>query len=157
MTPRQFLEVVVLPNVDEFHTHFADLRLAYNAISAVDALAAHLYDWVKTHAPSTVISITDDTLFRAELAKRDQDFALLRDIAKAQKHVHLTRGTPQVTRANQITARPIGFGEGSFGSGRYGGPEQIVVDISPHNFAYVEAVVDESLTFLEREMQRLGI
>jgi hypothetical protein len=50
MTPRDFLEAVVRPNVDDFHAQFPDLRHAYNAISAVDALAAHLYVWARTNA-----------------------------------------------------------------------------------------------------------
>jgi len=50
-TPRQFLETVVRPNVADFHSHFAGLRHAHNAIGAVDALAAHLYVWATENAP----------------------------------------------------------------------------------------------------------
>ena len=42
MTPRQFLEQIVRPNVVEFHANCANMRHAYNAVAAVDALAAHL-------------------------------------------------------------------------------------------------------------------
>jgi hypothetical protein len=138
VTPREFLEAVVRPNVTDFRSHFADLRHAHNAISAVDALAAHLYVWAKVNAA------------------RDQNFALLRDIAKAQKHVHLTRHNPQVTRSDQITTRPIGYGEGVYGMVRYGDVGQVVVDIAPGDFSYVENVVDESLAFLETEMTAIG-
>ncbi len=156
MTRREFLDIVVRPNVEDFHGCYNDLRRAHNAVSAVDALAAQLYVWAKANAPAAVASDADDTLYRATLATRDPQFALLGDIAKALKHVHLTRGNPQVERADQVVSRPIGYGEGGYGEGRYGGVEQVVVDIPPGRIAYVETIVDESLAFLEAEMSRMG-
>ena len=156
MTPREFLDGIVRPNVDDFHANYGDLRYAQNAIGAVDALAAHLYVWAKTNAPAAVASVNDDSHYRAILAARNQPFALLRDIAKAQKHVHLTKHSPRVTRANQITARPIGWGEGGYGEGRYGGVAQVVVDITQNEFSYVESIVDSSVAFLESEMSAIG-
>ena len=158
MTPREFLEQVVRPNVADFHANYGSLRHSYNAVAAVDALAAHIYVWCTTNVPAQVYGAADDSAYRTKLAGLNHDFGLLRDIAKAQKHVHLTRGTPQVTRAEQVSARPIGYGEGQYGAGRYDGPPQLVVDINPGDFRYVESVVDAALAFLvEREMQRLGI
>lgn len=156
MSPRQFLETVVRPNIRVFHDNFADQRHAYNAISAIDALAAHLYFWASANAPAAVVSDPDDTYFRGSPAKRDPQFALLRDIAKAQKHVHLRRGSPQVTSADQISARPLGYGEAQYGLGRYGGGAQVVVDIAPGEVVYVESIVDDGLAFLETEMTALG-
>jgi len=129
MTPRKFLETIVRPNVDDFHTHFADLRHAHNAISALDALAAHIYVWATTNNPPAVASSGDDNDYRRDLAARNQNFSLLRDIAKAQKHVHLLRGKPQISRADQIISRPIEYGEGDFGEGHFGGVEQMIVEI----------------------------
>jgi len=156
MRPREFLETIVRPNVGDFHADFADLRRAYNAISAVDALAAHLYVWATTNAPLVVASIKDDTHYRANLAARNPEFALLRDIAKAQKHVHLTQGNPQVTRAEQVTSRATGLGQGRLGEDRLSATAQVVVDIAPDNFSYVESIIDDSLAFLEAEMAVLG-
>jgi hypothetical protein len=156
MTPQEFLKTVVHPNVEDFHSHFADMRRAYNAISAVDALAAHLYFWATVNNPAAVASSNDDTAYRAELAARNQDFALLRDVAKAQKHVRLTRGKPQVSHEAQVTSRQIRYGEGVFGGGRYGGVEQVVIDIDLANFFYAESILDNALAFLEAEMRGLG-
>ena len=153
---REFLQSVVRPNVSDVATHFADVRHAHNAISAVDALAAHLYVWASIHAPAAVAGIKNDTDYREKLADLNSDFALLRDIAKAQKHVRLTRGKPQVTSANQVQSRPVGYGEGDFGHGRYGGLPQIVVDADNGKMFYVEGVVNNALAFLEAEMSRLG-
>jgi hypothetical protein len=157
MNPRGFLETVVQPNVQDFHADYANLRLAYNAVGAVDALAAHLYVWAKQHAPTAVASSVDDSAYRETLAARDPQFRMLRDIAKALKHVHLTRGNPLVDRAEQVTARSLVYGEGAYGEGRYGGPTQVVVDLPSGAIAYVEGVVDTSLAFLEAEMTALGV
>ncbi len=157
MTPQEFLRTVVRPNVEDFHSHFADMRRAYNAISAVDALAAHLYWWATVNNPPAVASSNDDTAYRVELAARNQDFALLRDAAKAQKHVRLTRGNPQISHEAQVTSRQVRYGEGIFGGGRFGGVEQVVIDIDVANFSYIESVVDNALAFLEAEMHGLGV
>lgn len=107
------------------------------------------------NSPTAVASSKGDSAYRAALAARNQDFALLRDIAKAQKHVRLTQGNPLVSQASQITSRPIGYGEGGFGEGRYGGCTQVVVDIDTNEFRYLESVIDASLDFLKTEMQTL--
>jgi hypothetical protein len=112
MTIREFHNEVVIPNIDDFNANFSSLRHAFNAITAVDALAAHLYVWCEANAPSEVQEIVDDSAYRGKLAERDLYFKLLRDIAKSQKHVRLIRGRiPPVCRADQINARPVGFGE----------------------------------------------
>ena len=156
MTPREFLETVVRPNIEEFHTNYADIRRAHNAVSAIDALAAHLYIWAKLNAAAAVASVQDDSHYREMLSARSSDFALLRDVAKVQKHAHLTRHNPQVSRADQVASRTIGWGDGPFGGGRFGGGQQVVVDIAPGNFSYLEATIDGAFAFLEAEMTTLG-
>jgi hypothetical protein len=155
MTPCQFLEQIVRPNVAEFHANDANMRHAYNAVAAVDALAAHIFVWCKTNAPAEVAGLCDDSKYRTKLAESHYDFSLLRNIAKAQKHVELTRSPPEIAKAEQISTRPVGFGEGPFGHGRYGGPPQVVVDIDTSTMRYVRQIVDNALQFLEGELARL--
>jgi hypothetical protein len=157
MTPRQFLEQVARLNVAEFHAADDNMRHAYNAVAAVDALAAHIYCWCGANAPNEIAGLKDDTAYREKLARTHDDFRLLRDIAKAQKHVKLTRGAPRFGEARQISARPLGWGEGPFGHGRYGGPPQVVVDLDSSTVRYVAQIVDSALKFLEGEMTRLSI
>jgi hypothetical protein len=157
VTPREFLEKVVQPNIAEFDANFACERHAYNAVAAVDSLTAHIYVWCKDNAPKEIAGIGDDTMYRQSLARSFPDFGLLRDIAKAQKHVHLDRGKLEVTTASQVTARSIGWGEGRFGEGRWGGPPQVVVTTDNGILRYVEQIVAASLTMLEAEMTRLKI
>jgi hypothetical protein len=161
MTPSEFRGEVIRPNVAEFNVHVGSLRAAYNAVAAVDALAAHIYVWCVANSGAEVKGIKDDTVYRERLAKRDKangdgNFSLLRDIAKAQKHVHLTRNNPLIERAAQVTARRMGTGELRVG-GRVGSGPQVVVDIGPGGIFYVVNVVQGALAFLEGEMRRLGI
>jgi hypothetical protein len=155
MTPNEFLDNVVRPNVAAFHQDYASLRHAFNAIASVDALAAHLFVWCKANKPAESYGANNDIDYRYKLASLCPAFALLRDIAKAQKHVHLTQGKPQITHEHQVTSRPVGFGEGGWGCGRWGGPPQVVVDIAAGELAYLEEVVDKALAFIEGEMQRV--
>jgi hypothetical protein len=157
MTPPEYLENVVRPNVADLHMQFDSIRLACNAIASVDALAAYIFVWCQASAHSEISGIKDDTGYRATLAKRNTDFKLLRDTAKALKHVRLIQGTPLVTKAEQMNSRALGWGEGPYGEGRYGGPAQVVIDTDDGSLCYVESVVDSALAFLESEMSRLLI
>ena len=63
----------------EFHADDANMRHAYNAVAAVDALSAHIYVWCLANAPAEP-GLADDIQYRAKLAARHSDFLLLRDI-----------------------------------------------------------------------------
>jgi hypothetical protein len=152
MNARNFLEQVVRQNLDEFRADFDSVRRAQNAVASVDALAAHIFHDCRSHFSR----IKDDTEYRDYLARKDTAFRLLRDVAKANKHVRLDRGTPTVVSADQVSSRTIGYGEGDYGRGRYSAA-QVIVDIAPGNFAYIETILDESVAFLETEMASLGL
>ena len=68
VTPRQFLEKVVQPNVTEFYIRIGSERHAYNAVAAVDALAAHIYVWCTVNSPSAIDGTPNDSVYRAVLA-----------------------------------------------------------------------------------------
>lgn len=74
MTPRDFLEVVVRPNVVDFNDDSVSLRLAFNAVASVDALAAHLYHWCAAHNPAALHGAGGDSHFRGALAALSDDF-----------------------------------------------------------------------------------
>lgn len=156
MTPKSFLETVVAPNIEDFRNNFSSFRHAHNAISALDALAAHLYYWAVSNSPNVVSSAKGDSCYRNELAEHNSSFKLLRDIAKAQKHVHLKYCNPQVKRADQVTSKNIGWGEDGFGQGRYGGGEQVIVNDNNGQLHYVEEIIDSSLNLLISKMRELG-
>jgi hypothetical protein len=157
LTPREYLNDVVRPNLEELEAEFASIRRANNAVSSVDALAAHLFEWCKANAPHEVGSARDDTAFRENLAKRSESFRLIRDIAKAHKHVRLTRGSPLVSAAAQTNVRSLGWGEAAWDEGRWDGPPQVVVTLDDGTHRVVDAVARQAVAFLEAEMARLGV
>ena len=155
MTPKEFLDEIVVPNIDEFKSNFSSLRHAHNAISSLDALAAHLYWWLKNNGVD--FEEKDDLEYRKKLSDQNNDFCLLRDIAKAQKHVVLTRHNPEVSKASQVESKQLGWGEGEFGQGRFGGVQQVVVADNHNTLHYIEGIVDSALNFLKLEMQQHGL
>jgi hypothetical protein len=157
VTPQEFLDQVVRPNVLDFETNYGDIRHAFNAVHAVDALAAHIFRWCVLNNPAEVEGHLDDTNYREHLSSLSPMFRLLRDIAKAQKHVSLVRGEPLVQNMNSIESRPIGWGEGAWGEMRWGGPPQVVASTTEERTRAVEAIITEALAFLTSEMSRLNI
>ena len=152
MTPKEFLDTVVEPNITDFKSDYGSIRHAFNAVMAIDALAAHIFVWCRNNLQQS----GNDSLYRAALAKQNPDFSLIRDIAKAQKHVHLDNGNPQVQRADQMTVQALGYGVARFGEGRFGSPPQVVIDID-NGIRCVEAIVDGAYAFLTKEMENIGI
>lgn len=75
MTPREFPDTVVQPNIDDFDDNFADPRHARNAVASVDALAANIHPWVKATDPTVVDCARDDTHDRGEPAKCNVQFS----------------------------------------------------------------------------------
>lgn len=135
MTPVDYLKDVVEPNLAALAADYGSIRHNLNAVHAVDALAAHIYYASNGAAPGT-----DDTVYRAELAKHFPEFALLRDIAKAIKHVRLIQGSPQTSRGDHIEVRSLGWDEAAWGDGRWGGPPQAVIPVDCGGMRVVETV-----------------
>ena len=157
MSPRDHLIEIVRPNVSDLRANYADVRCAFNAVAAIDALAGHLYRWCSSYAKHEVVGVPDDSAYRERLARSNGDFALVRDIAKAQKHVQLTRGSPQVSKAGQVAKRSLGWGEARWDEGRWDGPPQVVVQTDAGDLCVVESIAVRALDFLETEMTRLGV
>ncbi|MSO77513.1 MAG: hypothetical protein EXQ87_11515 [Alphaproteobacteria bacterium] len=157
MGPREHLEQIVLPNMGELRTNFENDRYAFNAAASVDALAGHLYWWCCARAPHEVAGVPDDSAYRARLAQANAEFALVRDIAKAQKHACLIYRTPQVSTAAQVQTRSLGWDEVRWDEGRWDSPPQVVVETNAGEVRVVDAVLDLALSFLEVEMRRLGV
>ena len=115
-------------------------------------LPAHIY-----HASNGAAPGRDDTQYRDELAKHFPEFALLRDSAKAIKHVRLNRGSPQASRGDNVEVRSLGWGEAAWGDGRWGGPPQAVISLDCGGVRVVETVAVNALEVLKAEMSKYGL
>jgi hypothetical protein len=154
MSPRQYLEEVVKTNMAELSADYPDFRNAYNAVHAVDALAAHIYHAAGGNCRT---GADDDTAYREQLAIAEPEFGLVRDLAKALKHVALIRGKPSVTSAARIQTKSLGWGEARGGEGRWGSPLQVVVVTDKGDNRVIETVLINAVSFLKLEMKRLGL
>jgi hypothetical protein len=157
MDPRQHYDEIVEPNLRELDENFASLRHAFNAAAAVDALAAHIYWWCAENNPEEVAGIGSDIEYRYGLAKADSSFALLRDVAKANKHVRLTQSKPMVRSADQSAVMGVGYGARGYGEGRYGGVTQIFIVTENGEAPYFESIIGRAVRLLCAEMDRVGV
>ena len=159
MTPRNFLNDTVLLNIAEYQKHYGDLRLAFNAVAAIDSLVARMFFWCKENKPDEIANLKDDSEYRHYLAKKlvGDEIELLVDVAKSQKHFQLQYGKKNVTGADQTNIQSLGWGKARWDEGRWGGPPQVVVETDSDEVRVLESILKRSLALLEEEMQRLGI
>jgi hypothetical protein len=110
MTPKDFYELVVSPNLKDFHADPGNLRLAVNAILSLDALFGITY-WALKDAghPVPVRKNKDDTDLRDHYSDLSDDFKAFRDGAKAIKHGQLYRGETKllVKSAKDIQSKSV--------------------------------------------------
>lgn len=154
----KFNDEIVLPTLDEFHRDFSSLRRAFLAVATLDALAAQIYaqsvendldpfellGWNEKGAPLR----SDDIEFRHRIAEDCESFGIIRDVAKANKHAALTRGTPRVRQSEQVRSQSMPYGLGRFGEGRNGGVRQIIVRLNDGETLYLEHIIAEAHDWL---------
>ncbi len=155
MNPRTFCEEVVWLNVAYFHHRWDDVRLAFNAVASVDALAAQMYLWCIETGKLSEAECPRDTHYRTSLAVRSHDFRIVRDVAKLQKHAALVDGKPLVKHSRQVRSLLHGFAiedmEGHVNR------SHIVVLTGDEDPPVLLEVVVAALTFLEEELDRIGV
>ncbi len=153
MNSQDFLTVVVNRNMFDFQSDQADIRKAFNAIMAVDALAARIF-LDAGGQPGT--GHKDDTAYREALAQRDRHFCLTRVLAKASKHARLARGNPTLTGADQIGYHPGAFQLGAFQSNAFDvGRVYVVTDEGTRHD--VVSVLAMALACLSQEMKKFDL
>jgi hypothetical protein len=115
MTPREFLDRVVQPNLDQLRADPGDLRHAHNAVLTTDALMGYVYQRLIQIRPAVLPSgCTSDARYRAALAGRDRACHVHRDLAAALKHGHLDSRKRHVRSAGAMGRRGTGFPPGLF-------------------------------------------
>jgi hypothetical protein len=147
-----FFDTHVLPAVDEWRKYPDDIRLAMNAAVALNQMADHYWHAFAAGEPDRVLRTTSVQAFRGELGKQQPDWALVRDVAEAHKHVKLDRPSRVLTSAGQTTVAPTAYGRTGYGTGPYGGTPSVVVQLdsgtSVHFSSAVAAAVSMWRSFL---------
>lgn len=158
-----FRRQVVTPNLEEMLADFGNIRLATNCILSIDALAAHIFYLEGANFPDR-----DDSAYRERLSEKNNDFRILRDVAKGIKHCKLERGRPLITGSASVGSRGIG----PVGSGYWDddavwndearwndGPEellQVVVDLSDGTVRTIEAIASSAIELLDQELAHVS-
>lgn len=159
-----FLQDIVEPNIEEFLADPGSIRKGFNAVAAVDAFAAHiLTERLKVGADpfeelgAGSMGKRDDTGFRAVLADMSDEFRLIRDLAKANKHAFLTRGQPKVNGSGDTVAVDVKYGEGGYGVGAFNGEARLIVRTQDETEFCVSDLVGVSKHFLCQTAVELGL
>ena len=154
-----FRRHVVTPNLEEMIADFGNIRLATNCILSIDALAAHIFYVEGANFPDR-----DDTAYRERLAKKNNDFKILRDVAKGIKHCKLERGQPLITGSASLGSRGIGpVASGHWDDDAVWNDEarwndgpgellQVVVDLSDGKVRTLEAIAISAVDLLDLEL-----
>lgn len=136
----------VQPNMSAWVAQSTDERLAMNAVLSLYHLADHFWHSFSTSDPNRLLQSNSSGQYRSALAKQEPDFAILRDVAEAHKHMELSRKIRTLSSSSQTTAGSTGYGEASYGTGPYGGGPSIVVTLdngSKHHVSYIARKVLE--------------
>ncbi|MDX8462368.1 hypothetical protein [Mesorhizobium humile] len=72
----------------------------------------------------------NDSYFRQRIADGCDAFRLIRDLAKANKHAELVKHKPLVSSSDQAISKPMGYGLGRYGKGRFGGVPQMMIRLN---------------------------
>lgn len=147
MNASEFDREVVEQTLAEFAADPLNLRLAYLSILVVDCLAAYVYNEVGS-------GNSDDTAFRECMAAKYPSFRIVRDLAKALKHVELGRGKPLVESADQLRLEEMRYGQGGYGEGPYGGGEQVVVQFKDGSKRNVASLLRQSREAIKNELSK---
>jgi hypothetical protein len=160
LTPHEFLDHIVRPNLEALRSEPGSLRHAHNAVLTADALAAHVFLQLMQIRPAVIPQYKNhDDGYRDALADAHPTYRVLRDLAAALKHAALLRPKPRIVRAaGQMGARRSGWGNAMWDVDAWDGDFLVVLhtddDSGPRS---VGDVVTEGLAVLEAEMQKHGL
>ena len=127
--PRKFFEQHVRPSYEEWLRDPANERLAKIAAQAANDMAAHVLHYWQGLDRSKVYGAKKEGAYRDELASREcADFALVRDVAEAHKHVKLERRSRLITGYDQTAVKDTVYEEGVFEEGVFEGEVLVTLD-----------------------------
>jgi hypothetical protein len=153
LTPREFLEEMVRPSVAAWRVDHLNARLAKQAANELNNMVDRmLYHWGQGAAE--VWNTSTPAEYRRKLVTDVcQDFQLVWDIADAHKHVELGRPDRAITCDDQTAPGTLGYGEGRYGEGLYGGVEQLVVRLDDGTRRAVSGPIENVLAMWDKIAQ----
>ena len=138
----EFYGAHVVPALAAWRSAPTDLRLANVAAVALYHVADYYWNSHWPDAADRVFGCASAGRFRARLAEESKEYALLRDVAEAHKHMKLDRTSRSVTDASQTEIRATASGETPYGEGPYGGTPSVVIELDDGSKRHLSAIVD---------------
>lgn len=135
-----FLQTHVVPGINDFVASPLDIRIAMNSAVALNQLADYFWRSYSTTDPALVFHTANVGVFRDELGKRHPEFAIVRDVAEAHKHMSLNRIPRVVTGSVQTAVGSTGYGVSRYGTGPWGGGPSIVIDLDNGNHVHFSSM-----------------
>jgi hypothetical protein len=135
----------VEPAIGDWRRDSVDVRLAMNIANSLNNLVEYYWHAFATTQPDRVFRANSLKEFRAELTQRNEDIALIRDIADAHKHLKLNRADRTVTNANQTKGQIVGYGQ-AYGL-CYGSGELLVVTLDDGEERYFALVAESTYAY----------
>ncbi len=129
---QRFFDDHVIPNYNEWLARPTDLRFAMNVTLSLYHMTDHFWHAFNETEPSRVFDAKEFKGFRDKLKEHNSEYAWIRDIADAHKHMKLTMGIDKrtVKLSEQTKISSTGFGEGAYRTGPFGGGPSIVVELN---------------------------
>lgn len=130
----------VIPSIQDWQSDETAIHKAMLVATNLSHMADYFWKCYENDA-SKVFGKTSLKDFRDQLEITTPDYALIRDVCDAHKHLELNRATKRITKADQTEVGKMGWGEMKWGEGRWGSPEEIVVtDDSGEKHHYISMV-----------------
>jgi hypothetical protein len=116
----------VLPSIQDWQVDETAIHKAMMVATNLSHMAD--YFWKSYSGDSNkVLGKKSLKEFREQLEVNNPDYALIRDVCDAHKHLELGRKPKRVTKADQTNVGKMGWGEAKWGNARWGSPEEVVV------------------------------
>jgi hypothetical protein len=156
--PRAFFDNHVRRNYDAWMAEPLQEHLAKNAVADANNMAARVFHHWKDLDRAQVFGANNEGEYRNGLvAQVCPDFALVRDVADAYKHVELDRPSRRVTRADQTGVASLGWGEALWDEGTWGSVPELVVTLDDGAKRPLTAIMQNVMGMWERLLVEWGL
>jgi hypothetical protein len=154
-SPRQFFDNFVRRSYAEWLEAPTDLLRASCAVHQANVMVERLVRHECRDKNLSAEQVTAEVGKRREhLAIEDSDFALVRDLDDAHKHLELTRTSRKLTRAEQSYLEETGgYGGSAYGEEPYGGTSaEIVVRLDKGTVRPLAVILKNVIQMLESKL-----
>ena len=154
--PRRYFETHVKANHADWCNEPLDERKAMNAAVSANQMADHMYHYLSENDNSQLLGARNPGEYRGALAEIEPDFALVRDVAEAHKHVQIGRSDAQVRSADRTNVQPSRYGEMRYGEGVYSA-SQFVVELEDGDKRALSALMTKAIEMWSAQLDAAGL